>query len=172
MELQIQPQLPIVRYFEFEILTAGFMKIGWMDVAASPDIQLGQDDRSYAFDGYLLHPFLLWPMRMPVLPNDSRYLGRKWHQGAESYGKEWKVEWFDFRVVPPKIYERFQIGDVVGCFLDLNDRTISFSLNGELLLVSEWRCEGDTCGTLAPLSHEWIDREPFRATPTKSRKRH
>ncbi|CAD6199567.1 unnamed protein product [Caenorhabditis auriculariae] len=82
-------------YFEFEILTAGFMKIGWMDIAASPDIQLGQDDRSYAFDGYL---------------------GRKWHQGPETYGKEWKI------------------GDVVGCFLDLNDRTISFSLNGELLL--------------------------------------
>ncbi|EPB70936.1 hypothetical protein ANCCEY_09971 [Ancylostoma ceylanicum] len=56
-------------YFEFEILTAGFMKIGWMDVGASPDIQLGHDDRGYAFDGYL---------------------GRKWHQGAESYGKEWK----------------------------------------------------------------------------------
>ncbi|KAK5965079.1 hypothetical protein GCK32_008746 [Trichostrongylus colubriformis] len=84
-------------YFEFEILTAGFMKIGWMDVGASPDTQLGHDDRGYAFDGYL---------------------GRKWHQGAESYGKDWKI------------------GDVVGCFLDLNDRTISFSLNGELLLVS------------------------------------
>lgn len=27
-----------------------------------------------------------------------------------------------------------QAGDIVGCFLDLNDRTISFSLNGELLL--------------------------------------
>lgn len=82
-------------YFEFEILTAGFMKIGWMDVSSTPEIQLGQDDRSYAFDGYL---------------------GRKWHQGPETYGKEWKV------------------GDIVGCFLDLNDRTISFSLNGELLL--------------------------------------
>ncbi|CAI4225083.1 unnamed protein product [Auanema sp. JU1783] len=82
-------------YFEFEILTEGYMKIGWMDVSASPETQLGIDDRSYAFDGYL---------------------GRKWHQGPEAYGKEWNV------------------GDVVGCFLDLNDRTISFSLNGELLL--------------------------------------
>ncbi|KAK6052187.1 SPRY domain protein, partial [Cooperia oncophora] len=98
------------RYFEFEILTAGFMKIGWMDVGASPDIQLGHDDRGYAFDGYL---------------------GRKWHQGAESYGKEWKI------------------GDVVGCFLDLNDRTISFSLNGELLLDpsgSEMAFDNVLCG--------------------------
>ncbi|KAK6754198.1 hypothetical protein RB195_013289 [Necator americanus] len=97
-------------YFEFEILTAGFMKIGWMDVGASPDIQLGQDDRGYAFDGFL---------------------GRKWHQGAESYGKEWKI------------------GDVVGCFLDLNDRTISFSLNGELLLDpsgSEMAFDNVMCG--------------------------
>ncbi|KAK6024413.1 SPRY domain protein, partial [Ostertagia ostertagi] len=97
-------------YFEFEILTAGFMKIGWMDVGASPEIQLGHDDRGYAFDGYL---------------------GRKWHQGAESYGKEWKI------------------GDVVGCFLDLNDRTISFSLNGELLLDpsgSEMAFDNVLCG--------------------------
>ncbi|CAJ0957143.1 unnamed protein product, partial [Mesorhabditis belari] len=82
-------------YYEFEVLTDGFMKIGWMDMGASPDKPLGLDDKSYAFDGYL---------------------GRKWHQGAEAYGREWKVK------------------DVVGCFLDLNDRTISFSLNGELLL--------------------------------------
>uniref|UniRef100_A0A8R1HP75 Ryanodine receptor n=2 Tax=Caenorhabditis japonica TaxID=281687 RepID=A0A8R1HP75_CAEJA len=97
-------------YFEFEILTAGFMKIGWMDIGSTPEIQLGADDRSYAFDGYL---------------------GRKWHQGAETYGKEWKI------------------GDVVGCFLDLNDRTISFSLNGELLLDpsgSEMAFDNVVCG--------------------------
>lgn len=83
-------------YYEFEVLTDGFMKVGWMDVSALPNTKLGIDDRSYGFDGYLC---------------------KKWHQGAEQYGREWKV------------------GDVVGCFLDLNDRTISFSLNGELLLV-------------------------------------
>ncbi|CAJ0581879.1 unnamed protein product, partial [Mesorhabditis spiculigera] len=97
-------------YFEFEVLAEGFMKIGWMDIAASPDKQIGLDDRSYAFDGYL---------------------GRKWHQGAEAYGREWKVK------------------DVVGCFLDLNDRTISFSLNGELLLDpsgSEMAFDNVMCG--------------------------
>lgn len=83
-------------YYEFEVLTAGFTKIGWMDVSAMPDTKLGIDDKSYGFDGYL---------------------SKKWHQGAEQYGREWKV------------------GDIVGCFLDLNDRTISFSMNGELLLV-------------------------------------
>ena len=83
-------------YFEFEVLTDGFMIVGWMDVNAMPDAHLGADDRSYGFDGYLV---------------------KKWHQGAEHYGREWKI------------------GDIVGCFLDLNDRTISFSLNGELLLV-------------------------------------
>ncbi|VDN03294.1 unnamed protein product [Thelazia callipaeda] len=82
-------------YFEFEVLTSGFMKVGWMDIGALPTVDLGMDDRSYGFDGHL---------------------ARKWHQGAEAYGKEWKV------------------GDIVGAFLDLNDRTISFSLNGELLL--------------------------------------
>uniref|UniRef100_A0A915DIR8 B30.2/SPRY domain-containing protein n=1 Tax=Ditylenchus dipsaci TaxID=166011 RepID=A0A915DIR8_9BILA len=82
-------------YYEFEVLTEGFMKVGWMDVSAMPDTKLGSDDKSYGFDGYLV---------------------KKWHQGAEQYGREWKI------------------GDVIGCFLDLNDRTISFSMNGELLL--------------------------------------
>lgn len=82
-------------YYEFEVLTSGFMKVGWMDVAAMPDTQLGIDDKSFGFDGYLT---------------------KKWHLGAEHYGREWKI------------------GDIVGVFLDLNDRTISFSLNGELLL--------------------------------------
>lgn len=82
-------------YYEFEVLTEGFMKVGWMDVCAMPDIRLGEDDKSFGFDGFLV---------------------KKWHQGAEHYGREWKV------------------GDIVGCFLDLNDRTISFSINGELLL--------------------------------------
>lgn len=38
-------------YFEFEVLTAGFMKVGWMDIGAPPDTELGLDDRSYGFDG-------------------------------------------------------------------------------------------------------------------------
>ncbi|OZC09633.1 SPRY domain protein [Onchocerca flexuosa] len=82
-------------YFEFEILTSGFMKVGWMDVSASSTFDIGKDDRSYGFDGYL---------------------ARKWHQGSGTYGREWKI------------------GDIVGAFLDLSDHTISFSLNGELLL--------------------------------------
>ncbi|VDN40034.1 unnamed protein product [Gongylonema pulchrum] len=38
-------------YFEFEVLTPGFMKVGWMDVGASPAVDIGMDDRSYGFDG-------------------------------------------------------------------------------------------------------------------------
>uniref|UniRef100_A0AC34QR18 Ryanodine receptor n=1 Tax=Panagrolaimus sp. JU765 TaxID=591449 RepID=A0AC34QR18_9BILA len=34
-------------YFEFEVLTNGFMKVGWMDVSAQPDTSIGVDDRSY-----------------------------------------------------------------------------------------------------------------------------
>lgn len=74
------------RYYEFECITDGFMKVGWMDCSATSDSSLGNDEFSFAFDGYLC---------------------KKWNQGPEPYGKQWKA------------------GDVIGCFLDLNDRTMS-----------------------------------------------
>ncbi|XP_073986803.1 ryanodine receptor isoform X3 [Rhodnius prolixus] len=83
-------------YFEFEILTAGPMRVGWAIADYSPGTQLGSDDCSWAFDGF----------------NEEKvYSGV-----SESFGRQW------------------QIGDVVGVFLDLLDHTISFSLNGELLM--------------------------------------
>ncbi|XP_041921605.1 ryanodine receptor 2 isoform X1 [Alosa sapidissima] len=42
--------------------------------------------------------------------------GRLWHQGSEQLGHAW------------------QMGDVVGCMLDLDQCTMMFTLNGELLL--------------------------------------
>ncbi|RVE49456.1 hypothetical protein evm_005887 [Chilo suppressalis] len=83
-------------YFEFEILTTGPMRVGWAHADMAPGMMLGQDENSWAFDGY----------------NEEKvYSG-----STESFGKQWAV------------------GDVVGVFLDLIDKTISFSLNGELLM--------------------------------------
>ncbi|KAL1457580.1 hypothetical protein WDU94_007793 [Cyamophila willieti] len=83
-------------YFEFEILTAGPMRVGWARVDCAPGAQLGSDEHSWAFDGFN---------------------AVKVHAGLlEIFGR------------------RYQINDVVGVFLDLYDRTISFSLNGELLM--------------------------------------
>lgn len=39
-----------------------------------------------------------------------------WHQGYEHFGRAW------------------QTGDVVGCMVDLNEHTMMFTLNGEVLL--------------------------------------
>jgi len=53
-----------------QVLTEGFMKVGWMDVSSQPESKLGVDALSYGFDGHLV---------------------KKWHQGAEHYGRAWKV---------------------------------------------------------------------------------
>ncbi|XP_013392082.1 ryanodine receptor [Lingula anatina] len=82
-------------YYEFEVITPGYMRVGWTKVSCKPDAEIGEDDKSYAFDGYM---------------------ARKWHNGSEAYGKTW------------------QAGDVIGCMLDIPDRTISFSLNGEAMM--------------------------------------
>jgi ryanodine receptor 2 len=82
-------------YYEFEVITPGYMKVGWAMVSTDPAKELGLDGCSYVFDGFV---------------------GRKWHQGSEAYGKVW------------------QKGDVIGCMLDITDKTISFSLNGELMM--------------------------------------
>lgn len=39
-------------YFEFEILTAGPMRVGWAHADMSPGTMLGCDESSWAFDGY------------------------------------------------------------------------------------------------------------------------
>ncbi|KAH0998941.1 hypothetical protein HUJ05_009475, partial [Dendroctonus ponderosae] len=84
-------------YFEFEILTAGPMRVGWAKADCAPGSMLGSDENTWAFDGYNL---------------------RKYHGGnCESLG-----------------LQRWQVGDVIGCILDLTDSLISFSLNGELLM--------------------------------------
>ncbi|XP_023317849.1 ryanodine receptor isoform X1 [Trichogramma pretiosum] len=83
-------------YFEFEVRTAGPMRVGWAKADCAPGNMLGNDENTWAFDGY----------------NEEKvYSGT-----SESFGKQW------------------QVNDVVGVFLDLIDKTISFSLNGELLM--------------------------------------
>ncbi|XP_035704010.1 ryanodine receptor isoform X5 [Folsomia candida] len=85
-------------YYEFEVLTAGPMKVGWARVDCKPGCQIGSDEYSWAFDGY----------------NEEKLYGG----GSENFGKQ------------------FRESDVIGVFLDLIDKTISFSLNGELLMDS------------------------------------
>lgn len=39
-------------YFEFEILTAGPMRVGWAKADCAPGCMLGSDENTWAFDGY------------------------------------------------------------------------------------------------------------------------
>ncbi|KAF6780008.1 hypothetical protein AHF37_01425 [Paragonimus kellicotti] len=82
-------------YYEVEVLTSGFVHVGWVKKSARPDAIIGLKSGSYAF---------------------AAHQARKWHRMAAAYGS----------VCQP--------GDVIGCMLDMIDKTISFSLNGELMM--------------------------------------
>ncbi|XP_044070697.1 ryanodine receptor 2 isoform X3 [Siniperca chuatsi] len=81
-------------YFEFEMVTAGNMRVGWARPGCTPDKELGSDDQAYVFDGF-----------------EAQW----YHQGVEPLGRPW------------------QRGDVVGCLVDMADRTMMVTLNGEVL---------------------------------------
>lgn len=56
-------------YFEFEVLTAGPMRVGWAKADCSPGTMLGNDDSTWAFDGYnvSMNSYL----QLTLVPNDN-----------------------------------------------------------------------------------------------------
>ncbi|XP_051233720.1 ryanodine receptor 2 [Dicentrarchus labrax] len=56
-------------YFEFEIVTAGNMRVGWARPGCTPDKELGSDDQAFVFDGY-----------------EAQW----YHQGVEPLGRPWQ----------------------------------------------------------------------------------
>lgn len=39
-------------YFEFETVTAGDMRVGWVKLGCQPEQELGSDEQAFVFDGY------------------------------------------------------------------------------------------------------------------------
>ncbi|KAM9848015.1 LOW QUALITY PROTEIN: ryanodine receptor 2-like [Aulostomus maculatus] len=56
-------------YFEFEMVTEGNMRVGWVRPGCTPDKELGSDDQAYVFDGY-----------------EAQW----YHQGGEPLGHVWQ----------------------------------------------------------------------------------
>ena len=46
-------------YFEFEILTAGPMRVGWAKADCGPGSMLGSDEHTWSFDGYNVSKIIL-----------------------------------------------------------------------------------------------------------------
>lgn len=101
------------------------MRVGWSRPGCLPDQELGSDDQAFVFDGFkvvlesslpLCRSFCR-PSTDPPLIRVFRFPQvQRWHQGNEHFGRAW------------------QTGDVVGCMVDLNEHTMMFTLNGEVLL--------------------------------------
>lgn len=53
----IQIVIHFFRYYEFEVITPGYMKVGWSTVSSEPGKELGLDELSYAFDGFVVSLF-------------------------------------------------------------------------------------------------------------------
>lgn len=51
-----------------------------------------------------------------LLKSSNSFQAQRWHQGNEHFGRSWLA------------------GDVVGCMVDMNEHTMMFTLNGEILL--------------------------------------
>uniref|UniRef100_A0A6I8QM54 Ryanodine receptor 1 n=1 Tax=Xenopus tropicalis TaxID=8364 RepID=A0A6I8QM54_XENTR len=55
-------------YFEFEAVTTGEMRVGWVRPEVRPDVELGADELAYVFNGCR---------------------GQRWHIGSEPFGRNW-----------------------------------------------------------------------------------
>jgi len=48
------------RYYEFEVITPGYMQVGWIKVDNDPGRELGLDGCSYVFDGFVVSNLSVW----------------------------------------------------------------------------------------------------------------
>ena len=50
--LRVMDRVFLFRYYEFEVITTGHMKVGWAQDTCKPGMEIGLDGKSYAFDGF------------------------------------------------------------------------------------------------------------------------
>ena len=93
------------RYYEVEILSPGSCAVGWALTDAGPDVTLGGDDASWAYDGSRLI-LTFWALFFAHVKISYRSEEKIFGGLRETYGKKWAV------------------GDIIGVFLDTNDKTI------------------------------------------------
>lgn len=60
-------------YFEFEILTAGPMRVGWARADCAPGCMIGSDESTWAFDGYNVSNNYFYLSFEPIIPRKKDF---------------------------------------------------------------------------------------------------
>lgn len=112
-------------YFEFEAVTGGDMRVGWARPGCKPDVELGTDAHAFVFDGYRVHLNSFMPPDGLVSLFFITFFfslcskGHCLHTGSRLFGRCWHA------------------GDVVGCMINMQDKSMIFTLNGEILITTK-----------------------------------
>lgn len=113
-------------YFEFEAVTGGDMRVGWARPGCKPDVELGTDDQAYVFDGHRVS----WEKMKPFRPDHIGNILRRWCVGVFSQGHRLHMG--------SRLFGRcWHSGDVVGCMINMEDKSMIFTLNGEILITNK-----------------------------------
>ena len=67
----------VFRYYEFEVLLPGPMKVGWTKISMEPGQELGSDGKAFMFDGHMVNLYICYSDRRLLYSILNSYMHMK-----------------------------------------------------------------------------------------------